>query len=365
MKYQGLRNSLLASQDFSLDRFSNVFTPRSYQGISENNSLQKVVGSLLTRVLDKTMEVIEIAYQTSPYSLPLKKFHSLSNELLSVDNSKGLIEFTCEVEDFEKKIYDNLENIKETIRICCNDLQVLDKELRKSRSSFDVVGEGLHRDVIRENQELREEIKEMKENWEFELGSARTQWNCGLDKMQKTYELNIKELTDSHDQQVQALNMYNKEKINSLKSNFRENEKKLLEKLESMTSDQSEILNKLNDKIAYLNSKVNEDGIFIENLNGKLEEIFEKYRLNLNSGFAKSFKEKILSKVNELGNLIGKSRGLEKFEKNPSTKGVKQRLIANSSVVKEFEEARCNLLKHFAGSPKKTLPTDYPLTSRY
>ena len=378
-KYQRLRSSLLSSHDFSLNKFSTVFSPRSYSTSSEGSAkLQRIILISLTHILNKTALLIESSNQASPFSAPSRTYHSsisgeISNLLGTNDNPKEINEFAYDIEDYEKRIIENLEKVKESLITYCNDLQFLDTELRKYKIplSRDEEMGVLYKEkeaLIRENEDLHQEIAELKESWKYELENARAQWSYGLDNMQSTYEENFKELRESHKQQIQTLKINHKEELKELQARYTGNEKNLLEKLEGMTSDQSEVLNKLNDKISWLNSKLNEDGIFVENICNKLDEVFEKYNLESNSSNTRNSKEKIMFRIKELGMLFDKNneslkRG-ESFEMNPKNKILKQKLVENSSVLKEFETARSNLLKHFEETPKKDQKTYYSLTTR-
>ena len=179
--------------------------------------------------------------------------------------------------------------------------------------------------------------------------------------MKFTYENNIKDLIDSHNQEIQEIQNTHKEKLEQAKKKYSESEKKLLEKLEDITSDQSDILNKLNDKIIRLSSTNNEDGLFIENICNILDELLDKYSMERNFQVIKNLKDKVLYSLDILNKFLEKN---QKNDAKTSVDYIKRKLNLNSATLKEFEEARSNLVKHFEGSPRKN-DYNYPLTTRY
>jgi hypothetical protein len=247
-----------------------------------------------------------------------------------------------------------------------NNLNILNEEIKTSRFSS-------HREdqadqvyfenakILRENQELKDQIQDLKEEWNEELEKVRLQWTLGLDNMKNTYERNIQEMTENHEVQLSTLQKVNMEKIAMSK----EIEQKLIEKLENITIDQKEVLYKLNEKITFLTQVHNEDNSFIEKVMKKVDGLFEKFDLIDKEYVFTNMKEKINSKLEDLEIVLEKNRmnivKCTKADVKKHLEVLKEKLFQSHEVRKEFEEARTKLLKYFEESPslQKSLTTRY------
>ncbi|OMJ88009.1 hypothetical protein SteCoe_10165 [Stentor coeruleus] len=328
----------------------------------------------MKNIYEKTGNIAESYSRHSARSSPNKSFVKERFQLPNLESDvKDMSEITFAIEDFETKIFNNLDIIKDIIESSYGMIRSYKEDLKSekhSNSYSDVEIILTEKDMLlKENDMLREEMNQLKLNWSSELESARVQWNKGLDKMQMTYEANIKELTESHKAQLDALKQIHKEKLQVTHNSYKETEKSFIEKFEIMTEDQTGFLNKLNDKIIYLTSKNNEDNLFIEKVCNNLEEICEKYDIMNKKYHYVNNKEKILSKIDDIAEVFEKNKGgVKKVQRNENKSGVynlKEKLIENSLILKEFEEARSKLVKHFDESPKKGFEFQYPFTTRY
>ena len=125
------------------------------------------------------------------------------------------------------------------------------------------------------------------------------------------------------------------------------------------------MINKLNDKIIFLSAKNNEYLVFVEKVYNKIEEILQKNGIRCDHSF-KEEKEKIFAMLADLEEIFMMNRGNLKvlYKDNTDVNRLKQKLVKNSVVVKEFEDARSKLLQHFVETPKKN-EFIQPLTSRF
>lgn len=358
-KYKSLKDSVLSSTDFSFKKFSTIFTPRVAQDISEIHSgAMKQVLAAFAQIEKKVSLIIESSEYTENTIKSYNYYSTDQLEHFAIRNG----DFSQEINETEDRINQSLNIISDLVCYYNRNLKTLDEELRNCRSS--IRHDGQYDSVTRENECLKEEIKRLQHNWSEELENARVQWSQGLDKIQFTYESNMKHLTDSHNEQLRSLKQTNHEKLQKLKTSSAENEKKLLEKLESLTSDQSEVLNKLNNKIIFLSSKNNEDSFFIEKVSNKIDEIFEKAFFEQKPGNYKNIQDRILEKLEELEMNILNQQKNQSYDSRSNSNNLKKKLVENSAVVKEFEEARNKLVKHFSDSPRKGFEV-HPNTTRY
>lgn len=374
-KYQSLRTTILSANDFSFKKFDNSFSMKIPQNdVSGYTKLAKIVSVTIQNIYERTENIAENYSRHSARSSPNKSFVKERFQLPNLEtDTKDITGISSEIEDFERKIFNNLDIIKDTIESSYGIIRSFKEDLRNekhSNSYSDIETILTEKDMLlKENDMLREEMRQLKLNWSSELESARVQWNKGLDKMQMTYESNIKELTESHKAQLESLKQIHKEKLQVTHNSYKETEKSFIEKFEIMTEDQTGFLNKLNDKIIYLTSKNNEDNLFIEKVCNRLEEIFEKYDIMDRKYQYLNNKEKILSKLDDITEIFEKNKvGVKKVQRNESKGGayiLKEKLMENSLILKEFEEARTKLVKHFEETPKKGYELQYPFTTRY
>lgn len=282
---------------------------------------------------------------------------SFSNFLSSNDHIKELTQLSYEIEDIERKTLENLEILKDTMTVFKNNLNILDDEVKTSRMSSirEDKAEMVYIEnakILRENQDLKLQVQDLRAEWNEKLDKARVQWSVGLDNMKTSYERNIAEITENHEIEIKTLKTINSEKLSLSK----ENEKKLLEKLEIMNSEQKNVLNKLNEKINFLSQLHNEDNTFIEKVMKKVDEIFDKFDLIDKEYCFNNMKEKINSKLDDLEVVLEKNRqNIVKCTKSDVKKHVdclKERLMKSNEVRKDFEDARLKLIKYFEDSPK-------------
>jgi len=357
----------LSSGEFSLKKFDTNFSPRIPKNLSTGYSkLAKLCLISLQHILDKTFFILESCGR--PKNLTVDSL--LSERFSSKDQIKDLTQLTYAIEDIERKIVENLETLKDTLSVFHNSLGILDEEIRNSRVSLrrEQGVEAVYIEnerLLRENEGLKDEAQILRDSWNTELEKARCKWSSGLDKMQETYEKNIKELTQSHEDQIQTTKKLNKEKLNMAK----ESEEHLIQKLEKITSEQSEVLNKLNDKILFLTAKSNEDSNFIEKVMNRVDDIFEKFNFIDKEYCFNNMKEKVLAKIEDLETILQRNReGLvncTRSEAREKVVNLKEKLKANNVVLKEFEDARVKLLKHFSDSPSSLKSRTQALTSRF
>ena len=80
-KYQNLKNSLLHSSDFSLNKFSSVFSPRLPSGSTEDYSTTfKSILTSLNHILDKTLLIIDSPLTNPSNSSPNRSFSKQTKE---------------------------------------------------------------------------------------------------------------------------------------------------------------------------------------------------------------------------------------------------------------------------------------------
>lgn len=391
-KYQNLRNSMLSTNDFSLKKFSDSFSPRIPESApSGYTKLIRLISMALQNIHEKTKTIIETSARPSARSSPTKSFQSIDKEKYSsfrnnpiyeqdqfqmpkLDGDiKDITEITYEIEDFERRILKNLDIVKDAIRVHNGNLRVLNEDFQNGRVSSKRMDMEIIQSeknfLIKENEMLRQEMDQLKLNWSSELESARIQWNKGLDNMQITYETNMKELINSHTIQIESLKHEHKEKHQNTHNTFIEAEKKYIEKIEVMNEDQAEMFKKFTNKINYLTSKNNEDNAFINSICNRIEEIFGRYDLIDRYNEYASVKEKIISKLDDIAAVFEKNKGnLKKCTKSEAKANVsvlKEKLVENSIILKDFEEARSKLVKHFVDNTGKKIDIQYPLTTRY
>ena len=189
--------------------------------------------------------------------------------------------------------------------------------------------------------------------------------------MKITHENDIKDLIDLHNKEIQDLHNSYKNGLENDKKTSSENEKQLIEKIKEITSCQTEVLNKLNDKIIHLNTMNNEDKAFIEKIYNILDKllyqnsieksiILEQNNIEKNIN-PKKLKDNILLILESLMNFFEKN---QKIEIKSTVDNIQKKLGINSITLKEFEEARNNLVKHFSVLPKKN-DINNSFTTRY
>ena len=172
-KYQNLRNSVLSTQDFSFDKFANIFSVGQIQEKPINYSeIYNIMIRSLIHIHTNTMMIIENSRENSFYSSPNKNMYPLKkpfpNHQFYADINQDTKKITYEINDFEKKITENLEIIKETLNNSNISIKALDQEIRKSQYSYqrNESFESLYREneiITRKNNHLKEEIIKLKE----------------------------------------------------------------------------------------------------------------------------------------------------------------------------------------------------------
>jgi hypothetical protein len=272
----------------------------------------------------------------------------------SDDQVKDLTILTDEIESLSSQITENLEIIKGNLNSAQNNVKEIEETSRNARNfrSEEQVQmiQGENERLRRENLELKEEAENLKEKWNLELDNAREKWSSGLDCMKNNFEKNIKEITDSYENQIKTLKAVNKEKFEM----FKESQLKVASSLRSDKNEQSEIINKLNDKILMFTARSSEDANFMEKVMNLLDEIFERFLVKEVRCAVTGMKDKILMRLESLIKFFeGQEQTSKKTGKNfKSGLGLKEKLIENNIILKEFEEARSKLMLHFHDSPK-------------
>ncbi|OMJ93959.1 hypothetical protein SteCoe_3021 [Stentor coeruleus] len=383
---------MLSTNDFSLKKFSDSFSPRIPETAQSGYmKLIRLISMTLQNIHEMTKTIIETSARPSARSSPTKSFQSIDKEkYLSFRNNpvyeqdrfqmpkfdgdiKDITEITYEIEDFERRILENLDMVKDVIRVYSGNMKVSNEDFRSGRiisKSMDIeIIQSEKNFLIKENDMLRQEMNQLKLNWSSELESARIQWNKGLDNMQMTYEANMKELINSHNIQIEELKHEHKEKYQNTHSTFKETENKYIEKIEAMNEDQAEMFKKFTNKINFLTSKNNEDNAFIDSIYNRIEDIFGKYDLIERYNEYTSLREKIICKLDDIAAVFEKNKGnlkkCTKSEAKASVSVLKEKLVENSVILKDFEEARSKLVKHFVDDSGKKIDVQYPLTTRY
>lgn len=348
-KYQNLRNSLLNSSDFSLPKFETCYSPRlsnslklSYLKFSKHCLIS------MQHIHDKTVLLI------NSFNFPNLSSHShlINKDFADIgkneDQVKDLTELTDEVEAFERKINENLETIKVGISGFLNKAAG-DAGIRSHQSiaGSPLLGNDLGIRVGDEKgrlemMELRRENEELKREFEMKIERARENWEVELDSIKSQYENNIKDLIEKHDKDILLSNQDNKQSLDACKRKFQN----IIDKLK-------EEKNELNDKILVITSKNSEESNFTEKIMNHLDELFERFMIKETRCVVSGMKEKIMMRLDSLTkyleNINQKSYQVKPNKKIPS---LKEKLIENNIVLKEFEEARSKLMQHFLESPR-------------
>ena len=348
-KYQNLRNSLLNSSEFSLPKFETCYSPRLSNSLKFSYlKFSKHCLVSMQHLHDKTVLLINsfnFPNLSSHSHLINKDFRDIGN---NEDQVKDLTELTDEVKAFERKINENLETIKVGISGFLNKV-TSDAGMRNQQSvpgspvlGNDFGGRAGDEKIRLELMELKRENEELKRQFEIKIASARENWELELDSIKNTFEGNIKDLVEKHDKDIIILNKDNKQTLDACKRKFQN----IIDKLKDEK-------NELNDKILVFTAKNSEESNFTEKIMNQLDELFERFMMKETRCVVSGMKEKIMMRLDSLTKYF-ESINQKSYHVKPNKKSfnLKEKLIENNIVLKEFEEARSKLMQHFLESPK-------------